>query len=68
MMQCLGSPWCKGGIWFIASALFYHLIAGLRHLLMDLGLGEDVGAGRASALFVLFLGILISISLGVWLW
>lgn len=68
LMQCFSSPWCKGLTWFIVSALFYHLIAGVRHLLMDLGFGEDVKTGRTSAILVLILAILTSISLGVWLW
>lgn len=68
LMLCFSSPWCKGVTWFLASALFYHLIAGIRHLFMDLGFGEDVKIGRISAIVVLILAILTSVSLGVWLW
>ena len=45
--------------WALAFASYiYHLGAGVRHLLMDLGIGEDLRSGRFSALLVLALGAL----------
>ena len=55
-------------IWLILSALFYHLFAGLRHLIMDMGWGESLLAARITAKAVLVLSIVYSIGLGVWLW
>ncbi|HIF9333211.1 TPA: succinate dehydrogenase cytochrome b556 subunit [Photobacterium damselae] len=36
-------------LWGILTALFYHLVLGIRHLVMDLGFGEEMSAGIASA-------------------
>ena len=33
-------------LWASLAALIYHLVAGVRHLLMDLGLGESLEGGR----------------------
>lgn len=55
-------------VWLLLSALLYHLVAGIRHLLMDLGLGESLAAGRLSAKIVLIVSIILSILAGVWLW
>ncbi len=30
-------------VWGMLSALIYHLVAGIRHLIMDLGIGESLG-------------------------
>ena len=46
----------------------YHLFAGIRHLVMDLGFGESKTAGRITAWFVIFLWIVVVVLLGVWLW
>jgi succinate dehydrogenase / fumarate reductase cytochrome b subunit len=55
-------------IWLILSALFYHLFAGLRHLVMDMGWGESLRAARITAKTVLLLSVVYSIAVGVWLW
>ncbi|MGE7959637.1 succinate dehydrogenase, cytochrome b556 subunit [Pseudomonas sp. NPDC089530] len=38
---CLTSPLAKLVIWGILSALLYHLVAGVRHLIMDMGIGAE---------------------------
>ncbi len=55
-------------IWLSLLALIYHLLAGIRHLVMDMGFGESFVAARLSAsiLFVLFL--LVIVLTGVWIW
>lgn len=53
--------------WAFFSALLYHTLAGMRHLLMDLGIGEHAITGRKTAwtIFVLtFIGI---VGFGVYL-
>jgi succinate dehydrogenase / fumarate reductase, cytochrome b subunit len=52
---------------FIA-ALIYHIFAGLRHVMMDLGFGEHLPAARKSAVFVMMISAITTIALGVWLW
>lgn len=55
-------------IWVTLSALLYHLVAGIRHLLMDIGIGESLKGGRLSAYIVFLVSTLGIVLLGVWLW
>ena len=52
----------------ILSALIYHVLGGIRHLLMDLGHFEEKDSGRISAKFVFALWLLLTIVVGVNLW
>ncbi|MGX5201963.1 succinate dehydrogenase, cytochrome b556 subunit [Aliikangiella sp. IMCC44632] len=54
--------------WTILSMLAYHIIAGVRHLLMDAGLGESLEAGRFGSYLVIVLGVVSAALIGVWLW
>jgi succinate dehydrogenase / fumarate reductase cytochrome b subunit len=46
----LGHPVSQLVIWASLAALAYHMIAGIRHLIMDFGVGEDsFNSGRVSA-------------------
>jgi succinate dehydrogenase / fumarate reductase cytochrome b subunit len=46
----LSHPLAQFIVWGSLVALLYHAIAGIRHLLMDLGVGEDsFKSGRISA-------------------
>lgn len=54
--------------WGILSALGYHFVAGIKHLLMDMGIGESKEGGRTGAI-ITFIGAAIVIVLaGVWVW
>ncbi|NMP32742.1 succinate dehydrogenase, cytochrome b556 subunit [Thalassotalea sp. M1531] len=55
-------------IWGISVAIIYHLLGGIRHLLMDLGHFEEKASGNASAKFIIVLWIVLSAVVGVWLW
>jgi len=52
----------------IATAVIYHLLAGIRHLLMDLGHFEEKSSGNTSAKFIIALWIVLTVVVGVWLW
>lgn len=54
--------------WSILSGLTYHIIAGIRHLLMDAGIGESLEGGRFGAYAVLLLSVVCIGLLGVWIW
>lgn len=51
-----------------SAAMSYHLLAGIRHLIMDMGFGEHLCAGRRTAVLVIVLAVLITIFLGFWIW
>ena len=68
MQQCLSSPLAKGVVWVILSALLYHLLAGIRHLLMDMGVGETLQGGKQGSQWVLVVAVVVILLLGVWIW
>ena len=50
LKEMLGHPFVQIVVWGSLVALLYHAVAGVRHLLMDLGVGEEsFQAGRISA-------------------
>ena len=55
-------------IFGICSALIYHFMAGIRHLVMDTGRWEEKESGNLSAKVVIGLWVILSIGVGVWLW
>ena len=61
-------PWVKCGFWWLLSAVVYHLIAGIRHLLMDMGVGETLRGARCLSWVTLLLTAGFMIALGVRLW
>lgn len=50
------------------SALTYHIIGGLRHVIMDMGFWEELDSGNNSAKIAIAVWVLASIGLGVVLW
>lgn len=64
----LANPYYKTLLWISLSAAWYHLLAGVRHLLMDLGIGESVRIGRLSAVGVIGTGLVGAVLLGGWIW
>ena len=60
--------WMSFFLWVVLSALSFHCLAGIRHMIMDMGYGESLVAGRRSALWVLALFVVAIIVLGIVLW
>lgn len=52
-------------IWLVLSALVYHLCAGVRHLCMDVGWGENKMIARVTSFLVL--GCSVFFSVIIWL-
>ena len=50
------------------SALTYHLLAGVRHMVMDFGHWEEIESGNNSAKVTIGLCLLLTIWIGVVLW
>lgn len=55
-------------LWVFGAALIFHLLAGVRHLIMDVGYGEHLSSGRHSAIGVIVAAIILTLILGFWLW
>ncbi len=64
----LEQPGFKLVLWILLAAVVGHFLAGIRHLLMDMGIGEGLKAGRRSAGLVLLLTAILVILLGLWIW
>ena len=68
LQKNLGHSFSKVIILAILACAIYHLFAGIRHLVMDLGWGEGKTVGRVTAWLVILLSIVAVVLLGVWLW
>ncbi|MCK0536140.1 succinate dehydrogenase, cytochrome b556 subunit [Alcanivorax sp. CY1518] len=68
LKACLANPWAKLVLWGVLAALSYHLVAGTRHLIMDLGFGDTLEAGRRGAVLVFIISIVLIVLAGVWVW
>jgi succinate dehydrogenase / fumarate reductase cytochrome b subunit len=68
VLELLDSVIVKFATWAVLSGLLYHLIAGIRHLIMDLGYGETLKGGLIGACFTLALSAVAIVTAGVWIW
>jgi len=64
----LDSIFFKFIIFGCLSALTFHLLAGVRHLLMDLGHFEELASGNITAKLIIVIWLAVSAVIGVWLW
>lgn len=64
----LSSPLSKLVLLSFLAALFYHLLAGIRHIIMDAGWGEDLEKARRSARWLIALTAIFVLLAGIWLW
>lgn len=54
--------------WGLLSALGYHFVAGVKHLIMDMGIGETKEGGNVLAILTILLGGATVVLAGVWVW
>lgn len=66
VVAALQRPSCKFGIWVLLSALAYHSCAGVRHLVMDLGIGESLKGGVLGAQLALVASAVLILLSAVW--
>ena len=55
-------------VWAILSVLLYHLVAGIRHLIMDAGVGESLEGGRRGAKLTFLISVVLILLVGGWIW
>lgn len=58
----------KMALWAFGAALIYHVIAGIRHLLSDMDLGDRLPLARWTAYGAMGLSLILSLFLGMLLW
>lgn len=68
LQSVLASPLAKLVFLGIAAALIYHSLAGVKHLIMDFGIGESMEGGTLAARLVIGLAIVLTVLMGVWIW
>jgi len=55
-------------IWAVLAALIYHTVAGVKHLLMDIGIGESLQGGIMAARITFAVAAVLIVLAGVWVW
>lgn len=68
LVDCLAHPLTKLVIFGLLASLIYHLVAGIRHLFMDIHIGDSKAGGILGARIVMGLSVVLILLLGVWLW
>lgn len=68
IQETLQAPLAKIILWGVLAALAYHLIAGIRHLMMDVGFGETLESGKRGAVISIALSVVLILLAGYWVW
>ena len=58
----------KLALWAILAALGYHLLAGVKHLLLDLHVGDTLRGARFGSWISIGLAVLAAVVAAFWLW
>lgn len=68
LREYLANPLMKLMIWAVMSGLIYHSLAGIKHLVMDMGIGETMAGGILGVRIVVGLSIVLILLAGIWIW
>ena len=68
LQEVLAGPLVKLVIWAVVSGLIYHSVAGVKHLVMDFGIGETMEGGVLGARIVIAVSVVLILLAGVWIW
>ncbi len=68
LKEALSAPLTKLFIWVCLCALAYHLVAGIKHLCMDIGIGETLEGGKLAAKVTLGASGVLAFILLIWIW
>lgn len=66
--ECMTAPLATFALWVVLAALAYHTVIGVKHLVMDAGLGETLEGGLLGAKVALVVAVVMIILAGVWVW
>lgn len=55
-------------IWLTLSALIYHFVAGIKHLLLDMDIADGKQSGQTASVITLIISFALIGLTGVWLW
>lgn len=63
----LSGLFAKLVLWAILASFTFHVVAGFRHLLMDMGIGESLQGGKRGSVLVIVASAILIVLEGVWL-
>lgn len=66
--QALAAPLPKLVLWGVLAMLIYHVLAGIKHMIMDFHVGDSFEAASAASYGVFVLTVVAAIAAGAWLW
>ncbi len=66
--QWLAVPWVKVFVFLTLIGLLYHILAGIKHMLLDFHIGDTYAAAKLASQVVVVLTIVAMVPLGAWLW
>ena len=62
------NPIYKFVLFIVLAGLAYHMVMGIRHLIMDFGVGESLKGGQLGAKIGFVIAFLVIVLIGVWVW
>lgn len=62
------NPICKFVLFVVLAGLAYHMVMGIRHLIMDFGVGESLKGGQLGAKIAFVIAFASIALIGVWVW
>ena len=68
LQDTLSGPLAKLVLWAISAGLIYHALAGVKHIVMDFGIGESFEGGVLGARIVIVLAVVLTILAGALIW
>ena len=68
LVETLSHPLVKLVLWGIFTAMMYHSVAGIKHLVADFGIGETMEGGVLGARIVIAVTMVLALLGGVWIW
>jgi succinate dehydrogenase / fumarate reductase cytochrome b subunit len=68
LKESINTPLPQIIIWGSLAALAYHMVAGIRHLIMDCGIGETLEGGQNGAKIAFVVAAILIVLAGVWVW
>lgn len=64
----LTAPPGKLALWVVLTSLAYHVVAGVKHLLLDFHVGDTLKGGRAGAWVSIVAAVVAGAVVAIWLW
>jgi succinate dehydrogenase / fumarate reductase cytochrome b subunit len=68
LQESVNNPFLTVIIWAVMAALIYHSLAGIKHLIMDMGIGETMAGGILGVRIVVALSVVLILLAGIWIW